>query len=180
MAPILSFTAEEIWDYMPDKAERPKSVFLSQHAGSGRQFADAELGERWERIFRERGEVLKALEQARSAGIIGHSLDAKVVFVKRGNPPTAKLSEWVNTDRARLQDLLIVSQADNGDETAPAANDGSASYDAPLLNCVIQVSKAEGAKCERCWKYDVKVGADHNHPTVCPRCAEVLNAGAAA
>ncbi len=178
-APILSFTAEEIWNFLPDNAERPKSVFLSQLPEANADHADAELGERWERIFRERAEVLKALEQARSAGIIGHPLDAKVVFVKRGSQPSAKLSEWVNTDRARLQDLLIVSQADNGAETAPVAKD-TASYDAPLLNCVIQVSKAEGAKCERCWKYDVNVGADQNHPTVCPRCAAVLNAGAAA
>ena len=90
-APILSFTAEEIWNYLPDKAERPKSVFLSQLPEADTEFVDAELGERWERIFRERGEVLKALEQARSAGIIGHSLDAKVVFVKHGNPPTRKI-----------------------------------------------------------------------------------------
>ncbi len=179
-APILSFTAEEIWNYLPDKAGRPKSVFLSPLPEADTKVVDAELGERWERIFRERGEVLKALEQARSAGIIGHSLDAKVVFAKRGNQQSAILSEWVNIDRARLQDLLIVSQADNGGETAAAANDAVASYDAPLLNCVVQVSKAEGAKCERCWKYDVKIGADHNHPTVCPRCAGVLNAGAAA
>ncbi|MGZ9143127.1 MAG: zinc finger domain-containing protein, partial [Candidatus Binatia bacterium] len=123
---------------------------------------------------------LKALEQARSAGIIGHSLDAQVVFAIHGNQQGAKLSEWVNTDRARLQDLLIVSQADNGGESTAATNDSAASYDAPLLNCVVQVSKADGAKCERCWKYDVEIGADHNHPTVCPRCAGVLNAGAAA
>ena len=179
-APILSFTAEEIWNYLPDKAERPKSVFLSHLPEADTKVVDAELSERWERIFRERGEVLKALEQARSAGIIGHSLDAKVVFANHGNQQGAKLSEWVNTDRARLQDLLIVSQADNSGETAAAANDLAASYDAPLLNCVVQVSKAEGAKCERCWKYDAKIGADHNHPTVCPRCAGVLNAGAAA
>ncbi|MGZ8443171.1 MAG: isoleucine--tRNA ligase [Candidatus Binatia bacterium] len=179
-APILSFTAEEIWNYLPDKAERPKSVFLSLLPEADTKVVDADLGERWERIFRERGEVLKALEQARSAGIIGHSLDAKVVFAKHGNQQGAKLSEWVNTDRARLQDLLIVSQADNGGESTAATNDSAASYDAPLLNCVVQVSKADGAKCERCWKYDVQIGADHNHPTVCPRCAGVLNAGAAA
>jgi isoleucyl-tRNA synthetase len=178
-APILSFTAEEIWNYLPDKAGRPTSVFLSPLPEADTNIVDAELGERWERIFRERGEVLKALEQARSAGIIGHSLDGKVVFAKRGNQQSAILSEWVSSDRARAQDLLIVSQAENGGEPA-AANDAVASYDAPLLNCVVQVSKAEGAKCERCWKYDIKIGADHNHPTVCPRCAGVLNAGAAA
>jgi isoleucyl-tRNA synthetase len=53
------------------------------------------------------------------------------------------------------------------------------SFDAELLDNFIAVLKAEGAKCERCWKYDIKVGVDHDHPTVCPRCAGVLNAGAA-
>ena len=83
-APILSFTAEEIWNYLPDRAQRPKSVFLSHLPETDTNVADAEFGEKWERIFRERGEVLKALEQARSAGIIGHSLDAKVVFANNG------------------------------------------------------------------------------------------------
>jgi len=138
------------------------------------------LAEKWDRLFDERSEVLKALEQARSAGIIGHSLDAKVVFGQSDIQFGAKLSEFAVRDRARLQDFLIISQANNANEAAAVAADAATSYDAPLLNCTVTVSKAEGAKCERCWKYDVKVGADHNHPTVCPRCASVLNSGATA
>ena len=53
-------------------------------------------------------------------------------------------------------------------------------YQTELLNCQIAVSKAEGLKCERCWKYDTEVGSDASHPTVCARCAAVLNSGAAA
>jgi isoleucyl-tRNA synthetase len=54
------------------------------------------------------------------------------------------------------------------------------SFDAELLNSFVSVFKADGAKCERCWKYDPEVGKDTNHPTVCARCATVLNAGAVA
>jgi len=178
-APILSFTAEEIWQYLPDKADRPKSVFLSQIPEPDTSFADAQLAEKWDRLLRERSEVLKALEQARTGGIIGHSLDAKVVFENRDGQASI-LPSLVQADRTRLQDLLIVSQANDSTESGARVSGSESSYDAALIDCLVKVSKADGEKCERCWKYDVKVGADENHPTVCARCAAVLNAGAAA
>jgi len=116
---------------------------------------------------------LKALEQARTAGVIGHSLDAKTNFEPRNGERSSILLELGKTDRARLQDLLIVSQV----SAADAASDSASGYDSELLHCRIVVGKAEGAKCERCWKYDPNVGKDSAHPTVCPRCAGVLNAG---
>jgi isoleucyl-tRNA synthetase len=78
MAPILSFTAEEIWSYLPDKERRPGSVFLSPIPEPDASLVDYKLAEKWDRLFKERSEVLKALEEARNLGIIGHSLDAKV------------------------------------------------------------------------------------------------------
>jgi isoleucyl-tRNA synthetase len=177
-APILSFTAEEIWNYMPDKAKRPKSVFLSQIPEPDLTIVDTALAEKWDRILRERSEVLKALEQARTAGIIGHSLDAQVVFENRNGDHGSILRKLIHADRNRLQDLLIVSQASETVEVGGGTGEES-SYDAPLLNCSVKVRKAEGGKCERCWKYDIKVGTDKNHPTVCARCAAVLNGGAA-
>ena len=176
MAPIVSFTAEEIWGYMPDKDRRPASVFLSRMPDSDSSFADARLAEKWDRIFRERGEVLKALEQARTAGIIGHSLDAKTTFSPRNGDRGSILMELSRNDRLRLQDLLIVSQVGAIADTA----DAGSGYDSDLLQCRIVVSKAEGGKCERCWKYDTAVGENKDHPTVCARCAAVLKAGAAA
>jgi len=177
MAPLVSFTAEEIWGYMSDKDRRPASVFLSRIPEPDNSLIDQQLAEKWERIFRERSEVLKALEQARTAGIIGHSLDAKVLFASRSGHPGSRLTELIKTDRTRLQDLLIVSQVSDFQDADAAAG---MAYDSDLLKCQILVRKAEGAKCERCWKYDTQVGADKNHPTVCARCAAVLNAGAAA
>jgi isoleucyl-tRNA synthetase len=180
IAPILSFTAEEIWSYMPDKNRRAGSVFLSQVPDLDKELIDPQLAEKWDRIFRERSEVLKALEQARAAGVIGHSLDAKIIFEPRNGDRKSILEELVQHDRNRLQDLLIVSQANLASEAAATGVSGVSAYDAGLLNCRIAVGKAEGAKCERCWKYDTMVGSDATHPTVCQRCAAVLNAGARA
>jgi isoleucyl-tRNA synthetase len=174
IAPLVSFTAEEIWGYLPDKDRRPGSVFLSRMPEPDTSFMDRQLADKWDRIFRERSEVLKALEQARTAGIIGHSLDAKVLFAARNGHTGSGLTEWIKTDRARLQDLLIVSQVSDSRHPGAAA---SMAYDSDVLQCEILVSKADGAKCERCWKYDPQVGQDEKHQTVCARCARVLNAG---
>jgi isoleucyl-tRNA synthetase len=180
MAPILSFTAEEIWSYMPDKDRRPKSVLLSPIPEPDASFTDRQLAEKWDRIFRERSEVLKALEEARSAGIIGHSLDAKVIFECANGDQGSILRDLVQADPVRLQDLLIVSQANVTTRSNPGTTSEMSTYDAGLLQCLIKVGKADGAKCQRCWKYDPQVGKDTNHPTVCARCATVLNAGAVA
>jgi len=168
-APILSFTAEEIWSYLPGKANRPQSVFLSSIPEPETGAAASILGEKWDRIFDERSLVLKALEQVRTAGVIGHSLDAKVVLHESDRHRSA-LHQLMTADPQKLADVLIVSQV---------ALDATAAPDDPK-GLRISVSKADGAKCARCWKYDTKVGSDDKHPTVCPRCARVLNAGAAA
>jgi isoleucyl-tRNA synthetase len=170
IAPILSFTAEEVWQHLPDKANRPKSIFLSQIPEPDLGFADDALAETWDRILRERGEVLKVLEQARVAGTIGHSLDAKVIL-HHSHPERSSLHHMMETsDSQRLADVLIVSQVMVGADQGPD--------DLKVLS--FSVTKADGAKCERCWKYDIQVGADLQHPTVCGRCAAVLKAGASA
>ena len=106
------------------------------------------------------------------------------------------------SDAKILDDLLIVSQTEAESQIASyldqlvVAKEGGnrgttsivdlpdgrkvVSFDAELLDSFVSVFEADGAKCERCWKYDVQVGADKNHPTACARCASVLGAGAAA
>ena len=180
MAPILSFTAEEIWGYMPDKHRRSNSIFLSPIPEPDASLNDSQLAEKWDRFFRERSVVLKALEQARAAGIIGHSLDANVRFEPCNGDQSSLLRGLIQADRTRLQDLLIVSQASLAGKAAEVTTDSISAYDATLLNCRVLVAKATGAKCDRCWKYDPDVGKDPGHPTVCPRCAAVLNSGATA
>ena len=178
MAPILSFTAEEIWTYMPAQDGRPTSVFLSAMNKPDASRVDAELGDKWDRLFKERSEVLKALEEARTSGVIGHSLDAKVLLLSRNGASASLLADLIRSEQARTQDLLIVSQAEVSNDSSILDATPGATYDAELLNCRILVSKAAGGKCDRCWKYDTAVGKNPSYPTVCSRCARVLESGA--
>jgi isoleucyl-tRNA synthetase len=178
MAPILSFTAEEIWQYMPDKNKRPSSVFLSRIPDADGALVDQELALKWDRVFAERGEILKALEQARAAGLIGHSLDARITLHSRNGNQDSPLRVMLDAGQKRLEDILIVSQVDLSTESTPRTNEQVSSYRAELLDTTIAVTKAGGEKCERCWKYDVDVGKDADYPTVCPRCVGVLSSGA--
>ncbi len=205
MAPVLSFTAEEIWAYMPDADRRAPSVFLSSFPAPDEDLIDAQLANKWDRIFKERGEILKALEAARNSGIIGHSLDAKVSLypqLYRGNDVSLKTvsKNGRGTDR---EDILIVSRVDlegtedPGDISTESlkslegqwqpfgpldesgVRNAKIRYGSPLFGGPIVITKAAGDKCERCWKYDDAVGKDPSHPDVCSRCAGVLASGVA-
>ena len=185
MAPILSFTAAEIWQHMPKRRGAAESVFMS-HMPAGDAPIDERLSERWEQIFKERSEILKALEEARSRNIIGHSLDARVLLHTL-NGALPRLGEMLQQDEQKAEDILIVSQGavvhDKADAAVTTAMqraseaqdvDGRFLYQSQLLNCLVEVAKASGQKCERCWKYSEEVGRDPAHPTVCARCARVL------
>ncbi|HEX2385072.1 MAG TPA: class I tRNA ligase family protein, partial [Candidatus Binatia bacterium] len=184
MAPILSFTAAEIWQHMPKRSGAAETVFMSRMPQPVP--LDENLSARWEQIFKERGEVLKALEEARTRNIIGHSLDAKVVLHTL-NGALPRLGEMLQKDEQRAEDILIVSQGavvkDSSDATVTTAMqraseaqdvDGRLLYQSQPLNGLIEVGKASGRKCERCWKYSEDVGRAPAHPTVCARCARVL------
>jgi isoleucyl-tRNA synthetase len=200
MAPILSFTAEEIWQYMPDQDQRPGSVFLSEIPQPDPKFNEPQVADKWDRIFRERSEVLKALELARSAAIIGHSLDAQVFIFATRIFNESMLRSLANGNDKRREDLLIVSQlmyesetpswlwqleearrlGQEGSSTQVHDPDGRVgwAYYSKSLDSIIAVFAARGGKCQRCWKYDVAVVDQISD--VCPRCAAVLRAGASA
>jgi isoleucyl-tRNA synthetase len=202
MAPLVSFTAEEIWGYMPDKDRRPASVFVSRIPEPDASLVDPQLADKWERIFRERSEVLKALELARTGGVIGHSLDAEVLVFSEKFYVESLLRRLASNHANQVDDILIVSQFSYHAETPKwgweledrrkEGHEGMAApihhedgrdgwgYYSKTLDGIIAVFSARGAKCERCWKYDTRVGEDAKHPTVCARCAMVLNAGAGA
>ncbi|MDE6833284.1 MAG: isoleucine--tRNA ligase [Ruminococcus sp.] len=150
-APIISFTAEEIWGYMPHSSEDDnESVFLNQMPEkSGIEF-DNEFIEKWNFIYSTRETVNKVLEDARNAKTIGKSLEAQIVIKASGDD-----YEKYNTLAEQLTEILIVSgvTVDNAD--------GETSF---------EVVKAEGEKCERCWCYSKYVGTSHEHPTLCHRC----------
>jgi isoleucyl-tRNA synthetase len=158
MAPVLSFTADEIWRYMPKQAEA--NVHLAQFPPLQPEHRDDSLVERWDRIIKVRAEVSKALEQARVKKIIGHSLDAAVTIA-----PPLELREFLSAYAGELKSIFIVSKVQLVEsivgECFPAET---------VPDLFIQVTAAPGEKCERCWCYDEELGQDGEHPAICPKC----------
>ena len=162
IAPVLSFTADEIWANLPGKRE--ESVHLASFPKTQMSFADFALEEKYGRLLTVRSEISKALELARNDKLIGHPLDARVLL----QIPGGKWRDLVVEYLEDLPALCIVSQvelADNLDQTL-------AGEAIPGLH--IAIAKADGKKCERCWNYSVSVGSSHDYPGICQRCAEVL------
>lgn len=172
MAPILSFTAEEIWQHLPTGLKSQSSVHLSRFLPVKKQ-SEAEAGEKktlsdkWEKLIRVREEVARALEQARNEKKIGSSLEASVrLYV---NERSALLEQ-----KAFLPSLLIVSQVDlvSLDKKPDAVP--TVTLNGETL--AIEVLPARGEKCERCWVFNEDVGSDTDHPSLCGRCAKVMQA----
>ena len=154
-APIISFTAEEIWGFMPHSAnDDTQSVFLNQMPEkSGIEFS-AEFVEKWNFIYSTREAVNKALEEARNAKAIGKSLEAGIVI-----HASAEDYEKYNALAEQLAEILIVS------DVKVEKSDSETSF---------EVVKADGDKCERCWCYSKYVGTNHEHPTLCQRCVTAV------
>ena len=161
ISPVLSFTADEIWERIPEALKEEESVHLSKWIEANPEYLNEELAKKWDKIARLRREVNKKLEAERQTGLIGHSLDARVLL-NIANDEYSFIKDYTENE---VSDLFIVSQV-------KFVNDSLAESEIEGIN--IAVEKASGEKCERCWKYDEEVGHNHNHPDVCPRCASVL------
>ena len=167
IAPILSFTAEEIWETLPEVLKDKESVLLTDWYKENDEYLNPEIENKWVEIIKVRKEANKSLEKARQGKdrIIGNSLDAKVML----HSTDAETQKFLVENREKLELALIVSEVEiveNIDETFTKGEEATDLY--------IKVLHAEGEKCERCWKYSKELGKDPEHPTLCPRCASVL------
>jgi len=165
LAPILVFTAEEIWKFLPKTAGEPGSVHMTLFAEENqlRSGLPAALAANWDLLAKVRGEVLKALEAARNDKKINSGLEAKVLL--NGNP---ELKAKLKSHLAQLPGLFIVSQVDFFSAGAP-------DYQSAVVPSLeVCVHKADGAKCERCWNYSRHVSENPRYPTVCERCSVAL------
>jgi isoleucyl-tRNA synthetase len=166
LAPIMSFTCEEIWGYLPKIAGREESVHLAHFPSPGEIVAEGDFksgeksnfDENWATLRSVRDEVLKALEEARNNKLIGTGLEAQVL-ITAPDP----LYSVLKRHEGQLRYLFIVS--------AVSLTEGSGNGASGLR---VEVKKADGQKCERCWNYSTRVGEDKNYPTVCERCSAVL------
>ena len=167
IAPILSFTAEEIWETLPEVLKDKESVLLTDWYKENDEYLNPEIENKWVEIIKVRREANKSLEKARQGKdrIIGNSLDAKVML----HSTDAEIQKFLVENREKLELALIVSEVEivkNIDETFTKGEEATDLY--------IKVLHAEGEKCERCWRYSKELGKDPEHPTLCPRCASVL------
>jgi isoleucyl-tRNA synthetase len=165
MAPILVFSAEEIWAHMPVQSHREKSIHLTSLPTVRAEWKNEALQKNWERLLLVRGEVTKALELARSSKLIGHPLDAAVTISvpKDMHTQLAPYSE-------ELHSIFIVSQA-----SLVMDEDFEDSYKSEVVDGLkVLVKRSEGEKCERCWIRDISVGTVNDHPTICNRCKSSL------
>jgi isoleucyl-tRNA synthetase len=166
MAPILAFTAEEIWNYMPGREKNAGSVHLSSLPTANEAWKDERLAENWKQLLEVRGEVTKSIEDARVKKIVGHSLDAVVTLYANDD-----LYDRLHPYADDLRSIFIVSKTHLIKGEKP---DGSFEcQDVPGL--AIRVDSAEGDKCERCWVHDISVGSDSERPTICSRCQDSLS-----
>jgi isoleucyl-tRNA synthetase len=165
MAPILPFTADEVWRFMPASSDEPDTVHLTDFPLPDRTLLNPELSRRWEEILKVRSEVTRALEAARAEKTIGHSLDAEVVLFAEEDW-ISRLSPYAD----ELQSIFIVS----GVRLAPYGERDADSRETGISGLSIRVSPAPGRKCDRCWVYDTSVGEDGSHPGICRRCRNHL------
>jgi isoleucyl-tRNA synthetase len=158
VAPIMSFTAEEVWKHLPASKEGKSSVHLERFPAAAELSGEMDSVKKsdWEQLFVLRPEVLKALEEARQGKVIGSNLEAQAT-ISAGDPAYSVLKRNQN----ELNAFFIVS---NVVMEKAEAGDGMR----------VAVTTAPGEKCERCWNYSTHVGEDATYPTVCERCSQAL------
>jgi len=162
MAPILSFTADELWRFLPGAREESVHMAVFPIAADLETLADSALVERWKRVIQLREHVLAEIEPLRKNKQIGSSLQAKVVI-------SATVSELAVFERfaKQLPMLFIVSEV----ELRPAPTDVEAHEEARPR---VTIERATGVKCERCWRYVPAVSTDPAWAGLCDRCQDAL------
>ncbi|NPU84860.1 MAG: isoleucine--tRNA ligase [Syntrophaceae bacterium] len=165
LAPIMTFTAEEIWSALPAWDGKAASVHLTEFPKADPALLNPQLSEQWKSMIAVKGEIAKALELARKDKTIGHSLDARVRIA-----PPASLQSLLASHLEDLRALLIVSQIDVTERTTLVNPYESQEID----GLAVGVVRATGAKCQRCWNYSDTVGMDTSHPDLCERCQRNL------
>lgn len=166
VTPVLAFTSEEIWRYVPAVNEKVVSVQLLDMPAPNDDYLDVELENRWGRLLKVRGVILEALERARQSKAIGDSLEAAVELYANG-----ETHDFLRAARDELRTISIVSQL-------AVAPPGTPAPEGVFVNGDIAVSikRSSGVKCARCWVYTEAIGQSPVSPELCGRCAEVVGA----
>ncbi|OIO81676.1 MAG: isoleucine--tRNA ligase [Candidatus Omnitrophica bacterium CG_4_8_14_3_um_filter_43_15] len=158
LAPVLAFTCEEAWGFMPKMDNDPKSVHIAEWPLSRKEWFDEKLNKNWRRIIDVRSIVLKAIEEKRASGDIGNALEARVTILVKDN----QQYEFLNSYLGQLASIFIVSQVELKKDTELKSG----------IEFIIE--KAKGVKCARCWNYSETVGKNSAYADICNRCIEAV------
>lgn len=161
IAPILAFTSQEIWDHVPQFEGKKKYIAMHEMPKGGDFALAPEEKEKWNKIIAITQDVKKVLETARAEKQIGSSLEAKVVL-----HCNAEWFAFLQPQAAALADIFIVSQVE--------VHEGAGGTAGEVEGVNVAVAAADGEKCERCWQYKTTVGQSSLHPTLCGRCAGII------
>ena len=156
LAPILSFTTDELWQYLPGSREESVHLALFPEGASLDGLDDPALTTRWERLIAVRDQVLAKIEPLRKDKQIGSSLQAKVTLSATGDDLAL-----LRSHEAQLPMLFIVSEVEVREGTQGGGLE-------------ISIDRARGVKCERCWRYVANVSSDPERPGICDRCQDAL------
>ncbi|MED5053685.1 isoleucine--tRNA ligase [Anoxybacillus rupiensis] len=164
MAPILPHTADEVWGHIPNRKEKEESVQLVDMPEVQELEGADQLLKKWDAFMSVRDDVLKALEIARNEKVIGKSLTASLMVY-----PTLETKQLLDSITESLKQLFIVSEFTVAGDYAEAPAEAQ-----KFASMAIVVQQAKGETCERCWVVTPEVGQDKEHPTLCPRCAQIV------
>src|SRR5208337_3452331 len=164
MAPVLSFTAEELWSYIPGRST--ESVFLTGFPVPEDRFTDEALEKRWDLLISVRNEANKALEIRRKDKFIGNALEAKLVLC-----PPGDLYQLLQDYLEFLPSLFIVSEVEllQPEFVTPDTYEST-----EIKGLFIKVERAAGRKCARCWNWRHTVGNFEEHPLICEQCFNAI------
>ena len=166
LAPILAFTAEEMWQAIPHvDSDNKESVFLNNMPAYDEALCFSDVADKWNRLFEMRDDVMKALEIARTEKLVGKSLEAKITLYTKDADMLAMLNGFGN----ELNTVFIVSgvKLAEGDAPAEAHTEGSSGVG-------VLVEPADGCKCDRCWSYSIEGDRDADGGFICARCKNIL------
>jgi len=169
LTPVLAFTTEEIWRYIPREKDMPVSVQLTDMPEVNEDYLDVELEQKFDRLLAVRAEVTRALEAARRDKLIGNSLEAAVALYA-----DADLYAFLAEPPVDLPTLFIVSAV----ELKHLGADSGVKVSDTVPGLAVSIGRAAGEKCARCWMYHPAVGQDAEHPALCPRCAAAVRQSA--
>ena len=163
LAPILAFTTDEAWEFVPARPAESVHELTWQPQGLERSTEEAEA---WQRLFKLREQALPELEAARRGKSIGKSLEAQVEI-----EAAPDLIATLKPDAASLQELLNVSGLELVARSGPPHRGNNDTTE-------LRVSHARGEKCERCWHWETDIGSHLDHPTICGRCVKAIEENA--